>query len=81
LIADGAQRIRKIGTELRVDIKARDARAALVRARILQERGDFTQPAQRLRVEPTEAWLTLLDEVGCRDLYESPLEDDRAFSR
>ena len=69
---DLAARIRRIGAEHRVDIKARDARAALVRARILQERGNFPRPAQGLMVEPTEAWLTLLDEVGCRDLYDVP---------
>jgi len=80
---DLAARIRRIGTEMRVDIKARDARAALVRARILQERGDFPQPSQGLAVEPTEAWLTLLDEVGCRDLYDAQSRsgDDKAFSR
>ena len=81
MIPDGAARIRRIGTEMRVDIKARDARAALVRARILQERGAFPQTSQMLGVEPTEAWLALLEEVGCRDLYESPPDDDRAFSR
>jgi hypothetical protein len=83
LMEDGARRIQLIGRDGRVDIKARDARAALVRARILQKSKNIPQPAQRLRVEPTEAWLTLLEETGCSDLYESPprLDDDKPFSR
>ncbi len=79
---DLAARVRRIGAECRVDIKARDARAALVRARIFQESGNFSLPRQRLSVEPTEAWLTLLEETGCSDLYESPpRSDDKPFSR
>ncbi len=49
----------------RVDLKARDARAALVRARILAKAGTRrSSRGERIAVEPTAAWLELLEDFG-----------------
>jgi len=51
----------------RVDQKARDAAAALSRARMLQSKGPRARHGERIPVEPTAAWLTLLAETGAQD--------------